>query len=279
MPTVEQPPGGSRTGGSDRSSQAGGRAKAPVRPHRSRHVDGGGRGWSSAGGGGEGWRGPVHGLLWGAFGLVITLVIVIGAVQRFGHRSADDTALPQYGRVPDFSLTERSGRPVTAADLHGRIWVANFIFTKCDGMCPILSTKMAALQRQLQGGDRAGAGDVSGSTVQLVSVSVDPVHDTPAVLRRYAERFGADGERWLFVTGARSDVHRLVRDGFHLSIEELAPEEAARARVTEPIIHSDRFVLVDRQLEIRGYYHGTDEADMSELRRHIAWLRDRDVDQ
>ncbi len=210
-------------------------------------------------------------VLWGVLGLALAVTLAVAlflSPSRDGREA--DHELPVYGLVPDFALVERSGKLLTAADLDGQVWVANFIFTHCAGMCPGLSTRMAALQRALEAeGGGAGAGAHEG--VRLVSFSVDPTRDTPETLRRYAARFGADPERWLFVTGAREAIHRLVRDGFRLSVAELAPD-AAGYTAEEPITHSDRFVLVDRGRRIRAIVHGTDEEAVPELMRGIAEL-------
>jgi cytochrome oxidase Cu insertion factor (SCO1/SenC/PrrC family) len=131
---------------------------------------------------------------------------------------------------------------------------------------------MAALQgalRQAARGDDAarlrGARDVT-----LVSISVDPARDTPADLARYAERFGADPEGWWFLTGPPGEVRRLVGEGFHLVLAE-AP--APVAPPAEPITHSDRFVLVDRGLRIRGYFHGAEEGAVGAVLEAIERLR------
>jgi len=102
--------------------------------------------------------------------------------------------------------------------------------------------------------------------VRLVSFSVDPTRDTPEVLREYATRAGAR-PGWLFVTGPRDAVAALLRDGFHVAFADDGPPSA-------PITHSDRFVLVDGELRIRGYYHGSDEADVARLVRDTTALRD-----
>ncbi len=170
--------------------------------------------------------------------------------------------LPVLGAVPAFSLTERSGKTVTATDLAGRVWIADFIFTRCGGMCPGLTTTLAALLRRL---DAAGLPNTTA-----VSFTVDPTRDDPATLQRYAERFGADATRWLFLTGERDAVERLVRDGFRLSIAELPPGE--RENSPEPITHSDRFVLVDADLNIRGYYHATEADAVERLERDLVRL-------
>jgi cytochrome oxidase Cu insertion factor (SCO1/SenC/PrrC family) len=107
---------------------------------------------------------------------------------------------------------------------------------------------MAALQGPLATGD---------DPVRLVSLSVDPGHDTPAVLTEYAERYRA-GPNWLFLTGSRDTIAGLLRDGFRVAFADGGPPAG-------PITHSDRFVLVDRDLRVRGYYHGNDQADLDRL--------------
>jgi protein SCO1 len=134
--------------------------------------------------------------------------------------------------------------------------VADFIFTRCPDVCPVLTARMRDLQKTL---------DANRADVTLVSISVDPGHDTPEILRDYATQHGA-GPGWHFVTGPRDALAALLRDGFHVAFADDGPE-------TGPITHSDRFVLVDADLRIRGYYHGSDPADLERLAddaRHLA---------
>lgn len=194
--------------------------------------------------------------IWGGLIAVMGLVGVVAYLSP-GRQAA---TLPVLGEVPAFSLTERSGRVLTRADLDGAPWVADFIFTRCTGMCPALSTRMAEIRR------RAGE---AGIKARFVSFSVDPVHDTPAVLQEYARRFGADGADWLFLTGDRDALHALIGRGFRLSVAERSPEAAA-ADGGELIVHSDRFVLVDGSGQIRGYYHGTDPGVVDAVLRDLA---------
>ncbi|HJQ82999.1 MAG TPA: SCO family protein [Candidatus Binatia bacterium] len=182
-----------------------------------------------------------------------TSLAAAGIVCGFGCRSAP---LPVLGTVPAFALTERAGTPFGAADLEGRVWIADFVFTRCPDVCPALTTRMAGLQKALPGGEDA---------VRLVSFTVDPAHDTPEVLREYATRFAA-GPAWVFVTGPRDALARLLRDGFKVAFADDGP-------LTAPITHSDRFVLVDRGLRIRGYYHGGDPTDVARLARDAMALR------
>ena len=202
----------------------------------------------------------VQRLVWAALALTLAGVAAAGFWRL--RSGPPEAPLPVLGTVPPFSLTERSGKTITATDLAGRVWVADFIFTRCGGMCPGLTTTLAALLRRL---DAAGVPNVTA-----VSFTVDPTRDDPPTLQRYAERFGADARRWLFLTGERAAVEGLVRDGFRLAIAELPPGE--RENAPEPITHSDRFVLVDADLNIRGYYHATEADAVDRLERDLVRL-------
>jgi cytochrome oxidase Cu insertion factor (SCO1/SenC/PrrC family) len=145
-------------------------------------------------------------------------------------------ALHSYGQVPGFQLTNQEGRPFGSAQLTGRIWIADFIFTSCQGPCPVISSRMSELQKPLRDTD-----------VHLVSFTVDPEKDTPEVLRSYADKLKAQPGRWDFLTGAKDKIYDLCSHGFKLGVSEGI--EDARGPV-----HSTRVVLVDRQGMIRGYY-------------------------
>lgn len=145
-------------------------------------------------------------------------------------------------------MTERSGRPLARDDLAGKVWIANFVFTRCPDVCPALTARMRDVQKDLADATPA---------VELVSFSVDPGHDTPEVLQRYAAGHGA-APGWHFVTGPRDDTARLLREGFKVAFADDGP-------ATGPITHSDRFVLVDPRFRIRGYYHGSDADDLARL--------------
>lgn len=159
---------------------------------------------------------------------------------------------PRYSTLPPFHLTERSGRPLSARDLRGRIWVADFIFTQCGGACPAMTARLARLRRELPAG------------VAFVSFTVDPAHDTPEVLARYADTFHA-GEDWLFATGPQKDLYDLSVVGFKLAALEVPEGERAAAGGDGPFLHSSKFTLVDGDGVIRGYYDSTDESALRAL--------------
>lgn len=149
-----------------------------------------------------------------------------------------DELYPPLGEVPAFSLQDQRGATVAKESLAGKVWVADFMFTSCPDVCPMLATHMAEIQTRYAGDDR----------VRLVSFSVDPSTDTPPVLAAYGERFGANPDRWRFLTGPVGDVKTVVVDGFKLAMERVSQEG-------EPtkVLHGERFVVVDEAGRIRGY--------------------------
>jgi len=172
-------------------------------------------------------------------------------------RGAND-GLTQYGAVPEFKLTERSGGEINLTQLRGKIWIADFIYTTCTDTCPLQTAAMAKLQKEFS----------AQSNVQFVSVSVDPEKDTPQVLSAYADKHEADRQRWYFLTGQRDQVIKLIRDGFHLSVAALPDSSEAGGMIP----HSPRFVLIDGQAQIRGYYDSRATESLAKLRNDIATL-------
>lgn len=171
-------------------------------------------------------------------------------------KDAGVTTLPVIGPAPAFSLIERGGATVTRDDLRGRVWVADFVFTRCAGPCPELTLRMRSLQQALQ--DRK-------DDVRLVSFTLDPEYDTPSVLQEYAKKNRADERQWLFLTGAdQKTIHDMIRNGFLQSV--------IAAKDGEPIVHSTYFVLVDRQGQIRGFYDGLDPTTKKKILGDMDWL-------
>lgn len=185
-----------------------------------------------------------------AWKLTLLLIPILTAAILFYLRQAQvarlgSRALPKDGPVPSFQLIDQSGAPFGSLQLLGKIWIADFVYSTCPGPCPMISSRMAELQKPLRDTD-----------VKLVSFSVDPQHDTPPVLRDYAAKLGAQPGRWYFLTGDKGQIYRLSRDGFKLA--------AADGEAAGPI-HSTRMVLVDRRGEIRGYYDATDADAVTRL--------------
>ncbi len=204
---------------------------------------------------GTGRRGPppVRVALWSV--LVLALVTVAAATVWSALRREAAGPLPVLGQVPPFELTGRDGRSVTLADLAGRPFVVDFIFTRCVSSCPLMTAAMS----------KVGKGLEEGRDFRRVSVSVDPAYDTPAVLASYAETHHAPAS-WWFLTGRPQEVMDLMGGGFHLAVEP------ATGDPRNPIAHSTRLVLVDGKGRIRGYYQGLDAGDLARLGRDLRHL-------
>lgn len=161
--------------------------------------------------------------------------------------------LPVIATLPDFTLIDSSGKRVSLNDLRGRVWVADFFFTYCAGPCPVMSRRMKELRKILK--------DEKMDDVVCVSISVDPERDTPKVLAEHAEMLKAEPGKWLFMTGKKSQIYDLAIKGFKVVVAD--PEQA-----DEQILHSTRFVLIDRLGRIRGYYKAL--ADDEEMDPQLA---------
>jgi protein SCO1/2/putative membrane protein len=156
--------------------------------------------------------------------------------------------------LPAFELTERSGRPFGSRDLAGEVWIAGFIFTRCQASCPRISATMKSIQTDLEA-------DAPG--VKLVSFTVDPEHDTPEVLAKYAQGLGAEPDRWFFLAGPEPKLYALIRDGFRLAVGAADPSDPNYSLMS--ISHSSKLALVDRGNRLVGLYNAEDPAEVSQL--------------
>jgi len=204
---------------------------------------------------------PVRWLPAALAALLLMMTIGLGLVWWWGRRPA--AALPVLGEVPAFRLTDRRGATVTTADLAGHPWIVDLVFTRCQLSCPRMTERMKALGPQLAVG------------VRRVSVSVDPSHDTPAVLDVYVRQHRAEAPDWLFLTGDEAEMRRLAVDGLKLGVAPAAADDPRAAQ--EPVTHSTRFVLVDGQGRIRGYYDAFDDGSVGKLLRDAARLAGGDA--
>jgi protein SCO1/2 len=188
------------------------------------------------------WLLPVL-LVAGVASLGVALFLPPPGSRAWSRHAADDK--PVAFDLPDFTLTERSGRPVSKADLRGKVWVASFVFTRCTGPCPSVTGTVAKLQADLDL-DRH-------PDLRLVTFTVDPDRDTPDALKKYAQHFHAHPDRWLFLTGPEADVHRLAKDGFKILAERSATPNPPEGQEFD---HSTRVAVVDKKGRVRGYFDG-----------------------
>lgn len=198
-------------------------------------------------------------MLWAC--AVLAMVSVIGANlwrDRAARQLPPEPAeehLAVLGEAPAFALIDQNEKPVTLQSLRGRPFIANFVFTRCQGPCPVMTAKMSKLQDEVP------------AAVRLVSFSVDPTQDRPAVLKEYAKAFNTDDGRWHLLTVANPEeagaVYAVAR-GMYLT--------ALPANEQNPIIHDERFVLVDADGKIRGYYSSSESDAMARLKSDAAEL-------
>jgi protein SCO1/2 len=193
--------------------------------------------------------------------LALALSVAIVAFRRHASHPAEPP--PVLGRMEAFSLYDQRGKAFQLADLDGTIWIADFIFTGCQAACPMLTSKMRALQKHVEERERSLGHRLP---VRLVSFSVDPEVDTPDKLAAYAAKWGADQERWVFLTGPLAEVNRAVTRGLKIPFEKGGADTSAF-----DVMHGEHFVVVDGQRRIRGYFE-TDPPGMSELKIAIESL-------
>jgi protein SCO1 len=183
-------------------------------------------------------------------------VLALGAGTALGLWAVlkPSPALEIDVEAPDFSMVDQEGRTITKADLLGRAWIADFMFTRCAGICPVMKTRFDELNRVLPPG------------VVLVSFSMDPLRDTPAELKKYAETNNADLKRWRFVSTGTVAKRNEFAKGFMTDAGENPGDP------DNSIIHSERFMLVDASGRIRGAYMSSDEEKMAKLRKEAREL-------
>ena len=164
---------------------------------------------------------------------LVVAVLIAGAATLFRHseRKSSDP-FPVIADVPDFHFTTQEGKTLSRSDLLGKVWVADFIFTRCPGPCPMMSARMAEVSREL----------TKANDVRLVSVSIDPEHDTPEVLSNYATHLQADPKHWIFLTGPKKEIQDFTTRGM---LQALATDPSGIPT------HSTRFLVIDREGRIR----------------------------
>ena len=193
--------------------------------------------------------------LWvGLLGVVLVGLVIYRATAS---RESLKVQLPVLSSVPTFSFVDQSGAPFTTAQLSGKIWVANFIFTRCPNICPKFTAKMGTLQ------DRSRE---QFPELTLVSFTVDPENDTPEVLTTYGQKFHADFARWHFLRGERAELERVIRDGM------LQPMDRGDGKDLNTVVHGSYFALIDQKLQVRGVYRFSEPGAVDDVLRDARLL-------
>lgn len=170
--------------------------------------------------------------------------------------------LPVLGQLGSFAFTNQEGHPVGSADLKGHVWVASFIFTRCPTICPAITQKLGGLQKRARNISQA---------FRIVSFSVDPNHDTPQVLAAYARKHKVSPRMWHLLTGPLDDIRQTVEGGLKMAMG--APAEGEQDFAS--IFHGTHLVLVDAQLQVRGYYDSSEPETMDRLLADATMLINR----
>lgn len=167
--------------------------------------------------------------------------LMLAVLAVWSRLKVSRTPLPVYGQISELSgLTNQLGLPLSLDQLGGQVWVADVIYSSCPTACLSMTKRMSELQAAIP----------EKASVKLLSVTTDPENDTPAVLKRYAERYGANPERWWFLTGLESNVRRALTNSLRLSAVE-TPREL-RTNQFDLFTHSTLFVIVDKHARIRA---------------------------
>ena len=180
--------------------------------------------------------------LWVGVILFLALVCVAYMMSLSELINPPARPLPVLGHVADFTLTNQDGRAITLADLTNHVWVADIIFTRCAGPCPVITAQMKSLQDALPAVNRA----------KLVTLTTDPDYDTPAVMKKYGERFGANFSRWQFLTGTKAQIAGLATGSLKLSAVPVKAED--QRNPVDLFIHTTIFVVVDGHAQLRGIF-------------------------
>jgi len=192
-------------------------------------------------GGEAGPRGRIlsNPFLWAFFAGAVLLAL-LRPLLRF-----ESPPPPPLWSLPSFTLVDQDGRPFGSDDLGGKVYVANFFFTRCPSICPAVMESMSRLAERFEAAGMGG--------VRLVSISVDPNSDTPERLREYGARYGRNPSRWTLLTGEAGAVRKLLLEGFRVPMGE--PAEIGEGLYD--IAHTGKLVLVDAEGRVRGFYDAT----------------------
>jgi protein SCO1/2 len=191
--------------------------------------------------------------------LALTLFVLLGR-----RKIADAGRASGLGQVPFFEMPDQRGWLVSDRSLRGQALVVDFFFASCTTSCPMLTARMASVEKAIEAREQQLGRQLPA---HLVSITLDPENDTPEVLRQYAERYGADADRWSFLSGRSADLDRVVVRGFKTTFQRADPSAGIAT-----IMHGEWLVLVDAQGAIRGYYAASDPERMAGLVHEVVEL-------
>jgi protein SCO1/2 len=219
------------------------------------------------------------------YGIFIALMLPLGGYFFLKAKTSNNVVVPRHfifdsviektengksitdtvwKKLPDFSLTNQLGRQVGWDDLEGKVIVADFFFTRCPTICPQLTRNMKGMQDGISNAQRVGS--TQADFVHFLSFSVDPERDSVAALKAWADRFQIDPQNWWLLTGPKKEI-------YDLSIEHMKLGLVDGEGIDTSFFHTDFMVLIDKNRNIRGYYHGLDTTEIDRLSNDIVMLK------
>ena len=202
--------------------------------------------------------------------ILIVLVFIMASCKNKQVESNDIVKLPYFNstdftpewdkathKIPEFSFTNQNGEAVTNKTFESKIYIADFFFTSCPGICPKLTKNMGSLQETYK----------NDKDIMLLSHTVMPWKDSIPVLKSYAQKNHVNAAKWHLVTGDKDALYHIARTGY------FADEDFIKTQDESDFIHTENFILIDKQGFIRGVYNGTLEIDVDRLKRHIKILK------
>lgn len=191
--------------------------------------------------------------------LLVFFILLGGAFGFYYYKTYKEEIpqkkLPIYGEVDhkirSFAFTDQEGKTITEKDVAGKIYVVEYFFTTCKGICPKMNEQMDRVYKTFRG----------NKDVMILSHTVDPIKDTVAAMKEYSLRFEADPQQWKFLTGSKKELYDMARYSYLVT----AADDTMVVDIESDFIHTDRFVLVDKNGHIRGQYEGTDPGKVNQL--------------
>lgn len=197
-------------------------------------------------------------------GLLLTSILLYScnieqpSLPILGIASVDENGKEIPHEIPEFSFTNQYNEKVTNADFDGKIYVADFFFTSCPTICPVMKSQMLRVYEYFD----------DNKDFKILSHTIDPYHDSVQVLHDYAEALGVKGKQWQFVTGDQDKIYEMGEKAYMVP----TAEDTVSAEETGGYIHSGAFILVDEKRHIRGFYDGTVEEEVNQMIRDIELL-------
>lgn len=184
------------------------------------------------------------------------------ALPYYHQGTATESAGIKHFTVPAFAFVNQDSIPLTNNFIRGKVWIVNYFFTSCPTICPKMMAGMRVVQQAFPNDGRVG----------MISLTVDPYHDSPAKLKSYAQHKNISLNQWQLGTGNKTELYRFARHGLFITADD--GDGGA-----SDFIHSDKIVLIDRENHIRGYYDGTDNDEITKLIKDISRLKSKPDDK